>query len=74
MYQAFVNELKRQDVSPNHRLTSTSCLGPCASGATVFMHPDGTVYGGVTPEDVPEIIQRHVLQGEPVARLVVPDN
>jgi len=29
-------------------------------------------YGHVTPADVDEIIERHILGGEPVARLLIP--
>ncbi len=72
VYQTFLEELKRQG-SASHQLTSTGCLGPCSSGASVFTHPDGTLYGGVTPADVPEIVLSHLLGGTPVARLIVQD-
>jgi (2Fe-2S) ferredoxin len=71
VYQTFLEELKRHEAA--YQLTSTGCLGPCASGATVFTHPDGTLYGGVTPADVPEIVLSHLLGGTPVARLIVQD-
>jgi (2Fe-2S) ferredoxin len=73
VYQTFLDELKRQERSTDCQLTSTGCLGPCASGVTVFTHPDGTLYGGVTPADVPEIVLQHLVGGTPVARLIVPD-
>ena len=73
VYQTFLEELKRQDSSANYQLTSTGCLGPCDSGATVFTHPDGTLYGRVTPADVAEIVLSHLLGGTPVARLIVQD-
>lgn len=73
MYQTFLEELKRQEGSTDYQLTSTGCLGPCTSGATVFTHPDGTLYGGVTPTDVPEIVNQHLIHGKPVARLIVQD-
>lgn len=73
VYQIFLEELRRQEVSTDYQLTSTGCLGPCSSGATVFTHPDGTLYGGVTLADVPEIVLSHLLGGTPVARLIVQD-
>ena len=73
VYQTFLEELKRQEVSTDYQLTNTGCLGPCTSGVTVFTHPDGTLYSGVTPADVPEIVLQHFLRGTPVARLIVRD-
>ena len=73
VYQTFLDELTRRVGTVDYQLTSTGCLGPCASGATVFTHPDGTLYGRVTPADVPEIVLQHLIGGTPVARLVVQD-
>ena len=70
VYQEFVEQLPRE--SGSYQLTSTGCLGPCHSGgATVFIFPDGTLYGGVTPADVAEIVHQHLRGGAPVARLIV---
>ena len=73
VYQEFVEHLRKEPgASQLFLLTSTGCLGPCAGeGATVFIHPDGTLYGGVTPTDVSEIVDRHLRGGTPVARLVI---
>jgi (2Fe-2S) ferredoxin len=68
-----LDELNRQHLSNDYQLTSTGCLGPCACGTTVLTYPDGTVYGGVTPADVAEIVAQHLIAGKPVLRLVVPD-
>jgi (2Fe-2S) ferredoxin len=73
VYETFLEELGRQLASANYQIATTGCLGPCTAGATVFLHPDGTLYGGVTPADVPEIVRQHLVEGRPVARLVVPD-
>ena len=73
VYRAFFEELRKIDTSIDYQLTSTGCLGPCALGATVLIYPDAVLYGRVTPNDVPEIVERHLLAGSPVARLVVED-
>ena len=45
-------------------------VGFCAIGPAVLVYPDGVWYAHVTPADVPEIIESHLKQGIPVARLV----
>ena len=45
-------------------------VGFCAIGPAVLVYPDGIWYAHVTPEDVPEIIESHLVRGIPVERLV----
>lgn len=51
-------------------VTASSCLGPCFDGPMMVCYPEGVWYAGVKPEDVPEIIEKHMVGGEPVERLV----
>jgi (2Fe-2S) ferredoxin len=39
----------------------------------MVVYPEGVWYGGVTPADVPEIVDRHLVGGAPVERLVIRD-
>ncbi|HVZ88548.1 MAG TPA: (2Fe-2S) ferredoxin domain-containing protein [Polyangia bacterium] len=55
-------------------VTRTGCLGPCFEGPTVVVYPEGVWYVGVTPGDVPELVERHMCAGEVVARLVRRDD
>jgi len=72
VYREFAEQLDKHTESGLYQLTSTGCLGSCGGdGATVFVHPDGTLYGGVTPADVAEIVAFHLRGGSPVARLVL---
>jgi (2Fe-2S) ferredoxin len=71
IYQAFVQEFTRLAIWDEFRLSSTGCLGPCAHGASVVVYPDGVLYGHVTAEDVPIIVQDHLLADRPVQRLAV---
>jgi (2Fe-2S) ferredoxin len=72
VYQTFLEEFERRP-GVGYQLSSTGCLGPCTFGPSVLVYPDGTLYGRVTPGDVPEIIEQHLLTGKPVSRLVVED-
>jgi (2Fe-2S) ferredoxin len=51
-------------------VTKLGCTGQHATGPTVIVHPDGIWYQTVKPEDVPEIIEQHILGGKPVERLI----
>ncbi len=56
------------------RVNKAGCLDQCARGITVVVYPEAVWYGGVTLADVDEIVERHLVGGEPVARLVIPDD
>jgi (2Fe-2S) ferredoxin len=51
----------------------SGCLDQCEHGPTVVVYPDGVWYGRVTPDDVEEIIDSHIVNGKPVERLLIPD-
>ncbi len=51
-------------------VTQVGCTGQHPTGPTVIIHPDGLWYQHVTPDDVPEIIEKHLVGGQPVERLI----
>lgn len=52
-------------------LTECGSIGFCTIGTAVMVYPDGILYGQVRPEDVPEIIEKHIEKGETVERLAL---
>lgn len=70
---AFKVELKKHGLSPRVRANQAGCLDQCEHGVTVVVYPEQVWYGFVKPEDVSEIVAKHLVGGEPVARLVLPD-
>ncbi len=50
-------------------LTDCGSIGFCSVGTAVMVYPDGTLYGQVTAEDVPEIIEEHLINDRVVERL-----
>jgi (2Fe-2S) ferredoxin len=55
------------------RINKAGCLDQCEHGPTVVVYPDAVWYGFVTPEDVNEIVQQHLVEGKPVERLRLAD-
>jgi len=54
-------------------ISTTSCLGPCGMGPVVIVYPDSVWYSRVKPEDVDEILDKHIGQGQKVERLEISD-
>jgi (2Fe-2S) ferredoxin len=69
--EALKAELKARGLQARVRANSAGCLDACEEGAAMVIYPEGVWYGGVTPEDVPEIVERHLVGGETVERLVI---
>ena len=66
---AFKQQLHERGLKGRMRANAAGCLDQCARGATVVVYPEQVWYGGVTPDDVPEIIEKHLIGGVPVDRL-----
>ena len=55
------------------RANKAGCLDQCERGVTVVIYPEQVWYGGVTVDDVAEIVDRHIVGGELVERLLMPE-
>ncbi len=71
--EAFASALEANGITEEVKIVQTGCFGLCELGPVVIVHPDGTFYSRVTPEDVAEIVSEHLLKGRPVERLVYAD-
>jgi (2Fe-2S) ferredoxin len=67
--EAFKIAVKQRGLKGLVRANRAGCLDACAHGPAVVVYPDEVWYGGVTVADVPEIVERHLVNGEPVERL-----
>jgi (2Fe-2S) ferredoxin len=66
-------ELKARGISKLVRANNAGCLDQCAQGVTVVVYPEQVWYGHVTVDDVTEIVDKHLIGGEPVERLMIPN-
>lgn len=65
--------VKESELAERVIVNRTNCLKHCSRGVAVAVYPENAWYAGVEVEDAEEIVQRHLREGEPVARLAMPD-
>ena len=68
-FNRIINERNIENV----RVIMTGCFGLCSKGPIVIIRPDDTFYSMVTPADCEEIIDKHIMKGEIVERLLCKD-
>ncbi|HXN56408.1 MAG TPA: (2Fe-2S) ferredoxin domain-containing protein [Myxococcales bacterium] len=69
LLKAFKDALNERGLGDSIRANKAGCLDNCEQGCSVVVYPEGVWYGGVRVSDVGEIVERHLVAGEPVARL-----
>jgi (2Fe-2S) ferredoxin len=67
----FKKGLKERGLNRIVRANAAGCLDACGFGITVVIYPEAVWYGGVKAGDVEEIIEKHVIGGEVIERLVM---
>ncbi len=68
--EALVRELAAQGLDQEVRVVETGCLGISEAGPVMVVYPEGTMYCRLTPADIPEVVEEHLLKGRPVERLI----
>ena len=71
--QQFKQRLKELKLNGSVRANAAGCLDACEFGVSIVIYPEQVWYGGVTTDDVEEIIQSHIINGKPVERLQIKD-
>lgn len=72
VFQTFMQQFDTGRLYGHFALTGSGCLGSCDLGPTVLVYPDGILYTQVKPEDVPAIIEEHLINDIPLERLKAP--
>lgn len=63
-------EIKKVGLEKEVSVVQTGCHGLCALGPIMIVYPDASFYSMVKVEDIPEIVQEHLLKGRVVTRLL----
>ena len=61
--------LKARGLDDEIRANKAGCLDNCENGCSVVVYPEGVWYGHVTEADIDELVEQHLIGGNPVARL-----
>ncbi|MEA3424052.1 MAG: NAD(P)H-dependent oxidoreductase subunit E, partial [Bacillota bacterium] len=69
----FREGLKLKGYDQEIQVVKTGCFGFCGQGPIVKIQPDNVFYVKVTPADVKEIIEEHIIKGRKVERLLFED-
>lgn len=64
--QAIREEIAERELDALVHTSRTRCNGRCQDACVVVVYPEGTWYGGVTPELGRQIVEEHLQFGRPV--------
>jgi NADH-quinone oxidoreductase subunit F len=62
--EALRAELQARGMTGEVAVIKRGCMGTCAVGPVVYVHPDRTYYTELTPEKIKEIVKNHFVNGK----------
>ncbi len=66
---ALVGELEKRGLSGEIKVVETGCNGFCAQGPIMVVYPEGIIYMQIKTDDIPELVEEHLVKGRPLERL-----
>ncbi|HCJ93532.1 MAG TPA: NADH-quinone oxidoreductase subunit NuoF [Ruminococcaceae bacterium] len=69
----FEKEITEKGLADEIKVIRTGCFGLCALGPIVVVYPEGAFYSQIKVEDVPEIVDEHLIKGRIVKHLLYDD-
>ena len=70
LIDALNENIKAKGLEDEVQVVRTGCFGLCALGPIMIVYPEGCFYSEVKVEDIPEIVEEHLLKGRIVKRLL----
>jgi NADH:ubiquinone oxidoreductase subunit F (NADH-binding)/(2Fe-2S) ferredoxin/NAD-dependent dihydropyrimidine dehydrogenase PreA subunit len=69
----FEKEIAEKGLADEIKVIRTGCFGLCALGPIVVVYPEGAFYSQIKVEDIPEIVDEHLIKGRIVKHLLYDD-
>ena len=70
IFETLQKEIEKKGLDKEVKVIQTGCLGLCELGPNILIYPEGSYHCQVKAEDVPEIVEEHLLKGRVVQRLL----
>ncbi|MDE7406587.1 MAG: 4Fe-4S binding protein [Clostridiales bacterium] len=70
LHDNFISLLKEHGLQDEVKVIMTGCFGLCSKGPIAVVYPDGSFYTHLKPDDAKEIVEQHIIGGQPVERLL----
>ena len=70
LIEALEKNIKEKGLEEEIKVVRTGCFGLCALGPIMIVYPEGCFYSEVKVDDIPEIVEEHLLKGRIVKRLL----
>jgi NADH:ubiquinone oxidoreductase subunit F (NADH-binding)/(2Fe-2S) ferredoxin/Pyruvate/2-oxoacid:ferredoxin oxidoreductase delta subunit len=68
--EALEQEVKKRNLQDEIQVVATGCNGFCERGPIVLVQPDGIFYQLLKVEDVPHLVEEHLVKGRPVKKFM----
>jgi (2Fe-2S) ferredoxin len=69
VHAALKAAVKARGLGDRVRVNHAGCFSQCGNGPMAVIYPEDVWYAGLTPADADEIVERHLIGGEPLERL-----
>ncbi len=67
-------QLLKHGLRDQVKINVSGCLGMCHKGPILVVNPGYILYGNLRSDDIQEIVEQHLINGQPVARLVIEED
>ncbi|HPV49390.1 MAG TPA: NADH-quinone oxidoreductase subunit NuoF, partial [Smithellaceae bacterium] len=67
---ALLEEIVKRKLADEVKVVETGCNGFCALGPIMVVYPEGVIYMNLKPEDMPELVEEHLVKGRVVEKLL----
>jgi (2Fe-2S) ferredoxin len=76
-WEALKQQIKEHNLSSGSKAcyrTKVGCLRICCHGPTLVVYPDGCWYHGMHAQRIPQFVQKHLLNDEPITEWIFASN